>query len=77
MWPEGSRVTAQHDGAKSHTEEAVKGTIEDSSTAKMMFGLICNSHRTLQTPISGILVPSMPTRRSLSDLKLSPTISRE
>jgi len=26
-----SRVTAQHDGAKAHTEGTVKGTIEDSS----------------------------------------------
>ena len=29
MWPEGSRVTALHDGAKAHTEGTVKGTIED------------------------------------------------
>ena len=31
VWPKGSRVTAQHDGAKAHTEGTVKGTIEDSS----------------------------------------------
>ena len=47
--------------------------------AKMMSGLMMwyNSHRTLQTPISGILGASMPTRRNSRDWKLSPIISRE
>ena len=31
VWPKGSRVIMQHDGAKAHTEETVHGTIEDSS----------------------------------------------
>ena len=31
VWPKGSRVTMQHDGAKAHTEGTVQGTIEDSS----------------------------------------------
>ena len=31
VWPKGSRVTAQHDGAKAHTEGTVEGTVEDSS----------------------------------------------
>ena len=30
VWPKGSRVIMQHDGAKAHTEETVQGTIEDS-----------------------------------------------
>ena len=79
-----SRVTAQHDGAKAHTEGTVKGTIEDSSftgdgkdDVRVDVVQRYSSHRTLQTPISGILGPSMPTRRNSRDWKLSPIISRE
>ena len=84
VWPKGSRVTAQHDGAKAHTEETVKGTIEDSSftgdgkdDVRVDVVQRYSSHRTLQTPISGILGPSMPTRRNSRDWKLSPILNRE
>ena len=84
VWPKGSRVTAQHDGAKAHTEGTVKGTIEDSSftgdgkdDVRVDVVQRYSSHRTLQTPISGILGPSMPTRRNSRDWKLSPILNRE
>ena len=71
VWPKGSRVTMQHDGAKAHTEGTVHGTIEDSSfTGDGKDDVrvdVCSSHRTLQTVISRILGASMPIRRNSRD----------
>ena len=79
VWPKGGKVITQREGAKAHADGAVQGTIEDSSfTGDGKDDVRVDvAQRTLQTPTSGTLGPSMPARRNSRDWKPSSIISRE